>query len=146
MTVETAGALRLTKTIAARPEAVFEAWTDAERMSRWCCPDPTARVDVQVELRVGGGYRIRMDVEGGPYTARGTYREIDPPRRLVYTWDWVEEAHRMGVETVVTVEFVEVDGGTRVELTHEGFPTAEARSGHEEGWTACLERLGDATG
>jgi uncharacterized protein YndB with AHSA1/START domain len=141
MTAETAQALSLTKTIAASQEAVFEAWTRPEHMRVWCCPDPTAEVQVEVDLRVGGTYSIRMGVEGGPYTALGTYREIDAPNRIVYTWDWKEDAHRMGVETIVTVEFTPVEGGTEVRLTHEGFPTAEVKTAHEEGWTPCLARL-----
>ena len=56
---------------------------------------------------------------------------------MVYTWDWEEQENAMG-ETVVTVEFSEVDGGTRVDLVHEGFPVEEARAGHEEGWGACM--------
>ena len=74
-------ALRLVRTVAASPERVFEAWTTSEQMKLWTCPDPTARVDVEIDLRVGGRYSIRMDVEGGPFIARGTYREVDPPRR-----------------------------------------------------------------
>jgi len=146
MTVETTQALSLTKSIAATPEAVFEALTSAEHMSRWCCPDPTADVDIEVDLRVGGAFQIKMDVEGGPYTAHGVYREIDPPRRLVYTWDWREADHRMDVETVVTIELSEVDGGTLMQLTHEGFPSVEAKAAHEEGWTPCLEHLARVVG
>lgn len=141
MTVETENALSLTKTIAASPEDVFRAWTDPQLMGRWCCPDPTANVDVKADLKVGGKYEIAMDMEAGNYTAQGEYREFDPPNRVVYTWDWKDGDHRMGVETVVTVEFVPTDGGTEVRLTHEGFPAAEAKEGHLTGWTACLERL-----
>jgi uncharacterized protein YndB with AHSA1/START domain len=95
---------------------------------------------VELDLQVGGSYRIRMEIEGGPYTAYGTYKEIDPPRRLVYTWDWTEESHQVG-ETTVTVEFVEVDGGTEVRLTHDGFPAPEAKEAHEQGWGGCLDRF-----
>lgn len=146
MTVETEKSLTITRTVAASPEAVFEAWTRPERMKKWKCPDPNADVRVVVDLRVGGAYEVTMGIEGGPFTAHGTYREIDPPRRLVYTWDWREDAHRMGVETLVTVEFEAVEGGTEIRLTHEGFPTDEARTGHLEGWTACAERLATLAG
>jgi uncharacterized protein YndB with AHSA1/START domain len=141
MSVDTASGLSLTRIVAASPEAVFEAWTRPDVMKEWACPDPTADVEVDIDLRVGGAYSIRMGFEGGAHTAVGVYREIDPPRRLVYTWDWKDGDHRMGVDTVVTVEFVAVDGGTEVRLTHEGFPALEAKTGHEEGWTACLDRL-----
>ena len=140
MTLETS-ALYLVRTIAASPDAVFEVWTTKEHMERWTCPDPGALVDVEIDLRVGGRYSIRMDVEGGPFTAFGTYREVDRPTRLVYTWDWKEEPHAMNTETVVTVDFVPVDGGTQIRLTHAGFPAPSDKEGHEVGWTMCLDRL-----
>ena len=139
-------ALRLVRTVAGSPERAFEAWTDPEQVSRWTCPDPTATVDVEIDLRVGGRYLIRMHVEGGPFTAHGTYREVDPPRRLVYTWGWKEEAHAMKAETVVTVEFVPVEEGTEIRLTHSGFPTPDDRDGHEEGWKICVDRFAELVG
>ena len=139
-------ALRLIRTVAASPEAVFEAWTAKEHLERWSCPNPDAPLEVEVDLRVGGNYSIRMDVDGGPHTAFGTYREVDPPNRLVYTWDWKEEPLAMGIETLVTVEFAAVDGGTEIRLTHEGFPAPEAKDGHELGWTMSLERLAGQAG
>lgn len=134
-------ALRLVRMVAASPERVFEVWTNPEHVKRWTCPDPSAGVDVEIDLRAGGRYTIRMNVEGGPYTACGTYREVDPPRRLVYTWGWKEEAHAMKAETVVTVDFVPVEGGTEIRLTHQGFPTPDDRDGHEEGWKICVGRF-----
>ena len=81
-----------------------------------------------------------MEVDGNSHTAFGTYREVEEPRRLVYTWDWREESDAMG-ETVVTVEFNEVDGGTEVVLVHEGFPAVEAKEGHDQGWALCLSHF-----
>ena len=135
--------LHLVRTVAASPGQAFEAWANPRRVALWTCPDPGAGVDVQIDLRVGGHYSICMHVEGGPVTAYGTYREVDPPRRLVYTWGWKEEPHAMKAETVVTVEFVPVEGGTEIRLTHEGFPAPDDRDGHEEGWTICVGRFAD---
>jgi len=140
---ETTRALHMVRTVAASPGRVFEAWTNPEQVKLWTCPDPGARVDVDIDLRVGGHYSISMHVEGGPFTAFGAYREVDPPRRLVYTWGWKEEVHAMKEETVVTVDFVPAEDGTEIRLTHEGFPTADDRDGHEEGWTICMARIAD---
>ena len=139
-------ALRLVRTVTGSPERVFEAWTAAEQVKRWTCPDPVADVDVDVDLRVGGQYSIRMHVEGGPFTAYGTYREVDPPRRLVYTWGWKEEGHAMEVETLVTVEFLPIEGGTEIRLIHSGFPTPDDRDGHREGWKICVGRIAELVG
>ena len=135
--------LHVVHTVSASADRVFEAWTDPDQFKRWTCPDPTASVDVEIDLRVGGHYSICMHVEGGPFTAYGIYREVDPPRRLVYTWGWKEEAHAMNADTVVTVEFVPVEEGTEVRLTHSGFPTPDDRDGHEEGWKICVGRFAE---
>ena len=140
MTVETVSALRITRTIKADRQAVWNAWTQPEHMKHWSCPAPGGVIEVSTDLRVGGDFAIRMVVEGDEYNAFGTYREVDAPRRLVYTWDWREEAHQVG-ETVVTVDFNEVDGGTEVVLVHDGFPAVEAKDGHDQGWVACLDLL-----
>lgn len=137
MSVDTSGIVHLTRTIAADRQAVWEAWTQPEHMRQWSCPAPGGAKEVVTDLRVGGSFRIRMLVDGKQHNAFGTYREIDEPSRLVYSWDWEEEDNAMG-ETLVTVEFREVEGGTEVVLRHEGFPVEDARKGHEEGWTACL--------
>ena len=141
MSVETVNSLRIERTIKADRRAVWDAWTRPEQMRHWSCPAPGGLKDVKADLRVGGSFVLSMEVDGNAHTAFGTYREIDEPRRLVYTWDWKEEDHHMGEETVVTVEFDEVDGGTRVVLLHEGFPAVEAKEAHEEGWGACLAHL-----
>lgn len=133
--------LRLSRIIQADSETVFRAWTEPEQLKRWSCPEGLQVADVQVDLRIGGKYRLRMEgPEGQPHTAVGVYREIERPKRLVYTWDWLEEDHKLG-ETLVTVEFNELEGSTEVVLTHELFPSSEAKQGHEEGWTSCLNRL-----
>lgn len=134
--------LHLVRTIPATPERVFEAWSNGKLMERWKHPDPSASVEVDVDLRVGGRYSICLEVEDGHVTAWGTYRQVDPPCRLVYTWSW-REPHPMRGETLVTVEFARAEGGTEIRLSHDGFPTVDDREGHEVGWNICLERLVD---
>ena len=75
------------------------------------------------------------------HTAFGAYREIEPPNRLVYTWDWEEADSQMG-ETLVTIELNDMGGSTEVVITQEGFPNNEATSAHEQGGGSCLRRLG----
>ena len=78
-----------------------------------------------------------MRVEDNEYTAIGTYREIDAPNRIVYTWDWKEEDNRVG-ETLVTVEFEARGDATEVVLLHSGFAAVEAKEHHEQGWGGCM--------
>ena len=141
MSTQTDTTLRMSRVIKANPETVFRAWTDPEQMKQWCAPEGVAVVIAEVDLSVGGRHHIRMESpEGTIYNAVGVYREIDPPRRLSYTWRWEEEEHDVG-ETLVTVEFNDLGGSTEVVLTHDLFPNAEARTGHEQGWESCLNRL-----
>ena len=109
-------------------------------MKRWKAPGPMTTPVAEVDLRAGGKYRIHMRApDGVEHRLYGVYQEVDPPRKLVYTWSW-EENPDMG-ETLVTVEFLDRDGATEVVLTHELFPTDEVRGRHEEGWTACFDKL-----
>lgn len=137
MTVETLNALTLSRVIQAPKQAVWDAWTQPEHMKQWSCPAPDGVQSIETDFRVGGTFRLVMEVPEGRFTAFGAYREIDAPNRVVYTWDWEEEAHAVG-ETLVTVDFEERDGGTEVTIVHTGFPNSEAKQGHEEGWGGCL--------
>ena len=75
----------------------------------------------------------------------GVYREIDPPRKLIYTWQW--ESIPGFPETLVTVEFrPRANGGTDVVLTHEGLPDENARTRHEHGWVLSLDKLSNLVG
>lgn len=133
--------LNLERRLAAPPDRVFAAWTQAAALSRWFAPSPdhTAHVDV-LDVRVGGRFRIEMRHSGGNvHTVGGEFREIDPPRRLAFTWQW--EAAPGGGETLVTVR-IEPDGaGSRLVLLHERFASEAERDEHNKGWTGCLDRL-----
>ncbi|MDV2479289.1 MAG: SRPBCC domain-containing protein [bacterium] len=134
--------LNLTRTYSAPREEVFRAWTEPEALKRWFAPsDEFSTPIAEVDLRVGGAYRIGMKPpdQEDMFIVVGTYREVQPPERLVFTWSW-EEGMDVG-ETLVTVEFRDLGGSTEVVLTHELFPNEQARDKHNEGWSGCLERL-----
>jgi len=137
----TALALTVERTIAAPPEKVFEAFTQAQKLSRWFAPSDEFTVTVHaLELRPGGRYRIEMkNSDGSIHTATGTYEEITPPKRLVFSWSWAEMPERnLGR---VTVSLEPKGTGTRVVLVHEQLPDADARQKHGQGWNGCLDRL-----
>lgn len=131
--------LRITRLFQATPEKVFEALTRPEQMSRWCAPSDEYSTSAEVDLRVGGQYRIEMThASGSVHTAVGEYREVTPPKRLVYTWSWEDGAVK---DSLVTVELRELDGGVELTLVHEQFTDAEQSAKHEQGWAGCLNRL-----
>ena len=81
---------------------------------------------------------------GNVFSVFGSYREVRPPERLVYTWAW--QGTRMdGIETLVTVDFREAGQDTEVLLTHEGFDTQGDHTAHRDAWIGCLDRLSQAT-
>ena len=77
--------------------------------------------------------------DGTEYRVTGTYREVAPPRRLVYTWFW--ETDPDAGEMLVSIDFVERGARTEVVLVHSQLASEANRAGHERGWQACLEQL-----
>lgn len=141
MNTETSASVRITRVFNASPARVWQAWSTAEGLRQWACPEGATVADTTVDLKVGGRYRISMrGAEGESFTAFGAYREIHPEVRLVYTWDWEEPEHATG-ETLVTVDFAPVGDSTQVTLVHDRFPNAEAADAHEQGWGSCLNQL-----
>jgi uncharacterized protein YndB with AHSA1/START domain len=133
--------LFVARTFAAPREEVFRAWTDPEALKEWWAAGPGFTTPVaEVDLRVGGRYRLGMKAPDQelPYVVGGTYREIERPARLVYTWAW-EGSN--APETLVTVEFRDRGSLTEVVLTHEHFADATDRDRHAAGWNGCLDRL-----
>lgn len=139
--------LRITRTFRASRENVFQAWTTPNALKQWFGPSAEFSIPVvELDLRVGGRYRIQMiDPSGQSHTAIGEYREIAQPEKLVFTWSWEGGVACNGTpigETLVTVELRQKGNETEMTLTHDLFPDAQTRDNHYEGWTGCLERLG----
>jgi len=109
-------------------------------LKKWMRPDDATKVSTaEIDLRVGGRYRIVMaPPEGEEHDVRGGYREIVPNRKLVYTWAWKSTPER---ESVVTIELRAAGGGTELTLRHEQFADEQARDRHQHGWTGCLSQL-----
>jgi uncharacterized protein YndB with AHSA1/START domain len=138
--------LRLERTLHAPRDRVFDAWVNPELLRRWWAaqPDWTSPA-AEVDLRPGGRYRLSMQDpgSGAVHSVIGEYLEVERPSRLVYTWSWEGDPPEMegSAETLVTVDFHDEGGSTRVVLTHDGFATDRARDLHAEGWTGCLGNL-----
>jgi uncharacterized protein YndB with AHSA1/START domain len=131
--------LRLSRVIAAPRERVFAAWLDPDTLRRFMCPNGAVVPRADVEARVGGSFRIDMQKGDEVWVHTGTYIEISPPERLVFTWQSRETAN---TPSLVTLVFHERGGGTELLLTQERLPSANAVIKHTGGWSQILEQLG----
>ncbi|MCZ4094434.1 SRPBCC family protein [Sinorhizobium psoraleae] len=132
-------ALTITRVFAAPRSLVFKVWTATEHLARWWGPKDFTVPSITADFREGGTWRscIRSP-EGQDYWAHGTYREIVPASRIVFTFTWEEED---AMDTLITVTFDEVESGTRLTFHQAPFPTIESRDSHMEGWGECMDRL-----
>lgn len=126
--------------IAASVDDVFAAWGDVDSLSAWMCPAETiSGASVETDFRVGGKFSIVMHGDEGDYQQVGEYLEIDPPKRLVFTWvsPWAPEAEQ---ETRVTVSLDPAgEGKTRLRLVHEDITAWY--DNHEQGWAKIASEL-----
>jgi uncharacterized protein YndB with AHSA1/START domain len=128
------GTIERELTIAARPETVFRFFIEPERMVRW--------MGRTAELDPTPGGRFRIDYNGSDI-AIGSFVEVDPPRRVVFTWGWeaAGDSTPPGTSTVEVTLTPDGATGTRLRLRHYGLPDQEAVGGHAEGWDQFLPGL-----
>ena len=133
--------LRLEKILGLPPERVFAAFVDAQQLRHWWGPVGFTVVGLQFRPVEGTDYRIEMQPpEGNVFHIRGTFRAVDAPRRLAFTFIY-EEPDPDDQETLVTVRFEPAGQVTRVVLDQGPFKTAARLALHRDGWTQTLERL-----
>lgn len=136
--------LEITRTFDAPKALVFKAWTEAERLAKWSCPKGFTITFGEMDLRVGGSWRVGMRDPGGVvHIARGEYLEIVPTDRLVMTHSWEGGD---GPVTTVTVQLSESRGKTTMTFTQTGFDSVASRDGHDGGWSEAMAILGDHLG
>jgi uncharacterized protein YndB with AHSA1/START domain len=134
-------ALRLVvrRTIAATPERVFEAWTQPQQLKQWWGPPSVVCSWAEVDLRVGGRYRVANRFPDGKILwITGEFEVIEPPRKLTYTWRLEADA---GPTERVHVTFEARAEGTEVVVTHERIADRSTHDQHEQGWIGCLDKL-----
>ena len=131
--------LSLTRFFTVAPEKVWHAWTDPQALKRWFGPDEGEVAIAKTDVRVGGRFHIVFStLDGEEHDVGGQYREVQPHRRLVFTWAWKSTPER---ESLVTLTFRPSGGGTEFNMLHEQFFDIEARDRHAFGWNGAFAKL-----
>lgn len=124
-------------------ELVFRAWTEADMLARWFCPEGCDAPFQRFDPRVGGDYRVclRGKESGTEWWMQGEFLEIEPHERIVLTHVWDDVDRRPDTDSVITVRFTDVDGGTRMHFHQRRFVSGFERDDHRGGWSSCFNRL-----
>jgi len=129
------------RTIRASAERLFTAWTDPAQLKLWWGPRGVQCTSAEVDLRLGGRYRIgNRFPDGKVLWITGEFETIEPPRKLVYSWSLEPATHD---PERVTVQFEARGDATEVIVTHERIADEALRDMHQQGWMGCLEGLVD---
>ena len=131
-------ALKITRIIHAPRQEVYEAWTNAELMKQWMCPEGSSVSFVELDVRVGGAFQVVMRIDGADTIHTGIYREIIPPETLVFTWVSKHTHYR---ESLVKLQFLAHGESTELILLQTQLPDDEAVERHTAGWTQLIEHL-----
>jgi uncharacterized protein YndB with AHSA1/START domain len=135
----TVPSLTFKRRIGASPEKVYAAWTDPAQIARWWGPEQAETLNAELDPRVGGRFRIVFRTpDGEVHDVSGTYREVVPNEKLVFTWMWRTMPER---QSLVTVALGRDGDGTLLTLLHEQFFDEAARDRHRSGWTGALDKL-----
>lgn len=132
-------ALSMVRRFGASPARVYAAWTRPEQLARWWGPHHTRVENAEAEARPGGRFRVVLvEDNGARHEVSGTYSEVEPERKLVFSWAWASAPER---ESRVSVSFRAVPEGTELTLVHDRFADADTATRHRRGWTESLEKL-----
>lgn len=132
--------IRMTAVLPAKPQRVFRALTTAEICDWWVRPGIFDTREWQGDARAGGAWSAAGIGGGGPYQLAGRFETVDPPRRLVQTWQSVGAP---GPVSILTHELAPEGAGTHLTLSHDGIDDPEIRERTRAGWETSLQRLAE---
>ena len=129
----------------APPDTVFGLWSDPTQVKEWWHPKDFTTPSFEMDFREGGAYRYCISSAKHQGWAHGVYREIDPPNRLVMTFQWESGDASHDPPTLITVTF-EPEGDSKTLLTfrQEPFAVQAERQSHRAGWSQVLDAFAQA--
>ena len=140
--------VNLTRVVNAPVELVWKAWTDPRHMARWWGPKSFTNPVCELDLRPGGAIRIHMRApDGTVYPMTGTFEEVAPPNRLVFTSVARDDDGKPLLEGHTTVTFEDVGGKTKLTVLSRAVGLApiapQMLAGMQQGWTQSLDKLAE---
>jgi len=126
--------------IEAESERVFRALTSEEITAWWVRPGVFDTREWSCDMRVGGRWRASGISRGQPYVQEGEFLEIDPPHKLIHTWDG---AGRPELPSTVTYLVERFEKGTRLNIRQTGFVSSDVCNAFAIGWETSLKRLAE---
>lgn len=134
--------IRIERNFPVAAERLYDAWVNPESVRQWMCPGDTSVSLVEMDVRLGGQFRIVMRTGADDLEHTGEYRLLERPKSIVFTWKSAATHHR---PTLVTLNFERVgDNETKLLLVQEQLPDKQAADKHLFGWTDILRKLGEA--
>jgi uncharacterized protein YndB with AHSA1/START domain len=131
----------MTRVLDAPRESVFQALSEPAALVKWWGPSGFTTPEIELDLKLGGRYRFGMQPPAGDlFHLAGEFIDIDPPRRLAYSFRWEEPAPD-DQETVVTLTLDALADGTRLSLWQGEFASEDRLALHQSGWSDSLVKL-----
>jgi uncharacterized protein YndB with AHSA1/START domain len=131
--------LALDRRFDATPAFTYALWSNPALLATWWGPEGHHLTTCEVDLRPGGTWRFNMERDGEPHWIHGTYHEVVPNQRLMFSYRFPEFA----VQSIVSLTFAPEGQGTRMHFLQTGFPDAENWRGHQSGWLSSFSILED---
>jgi uncharacterized protein YndB with AHSA1/START domain len=140
----------------AHRELVWKAWTDPKKIMKWWGPKNFSSPSCKIDLKVNGKYLYCMrSPEGQDFWSTGTYKEIIPTKRIVFTDSFADKEGNVvpstyygmegfPLELQVTVTFEDYNGKTKMTLTHVGIPTGQTTDLTNAGWNESFDKLAES--
>ena len=134
--------LEIRRLIKAPRDRVYAAWTDPAQLKQWFGPENVQTHNLIADARVGGKFRWELtNSDGEKMTCQGEYLELQPDKKIVFTWQWEDDETWENHTSIVTIELDDAEGGTELRLRHEQLPNEASRDGHTRGWNSTLYKL-----
>jgi uncharacterized protein YndB with AHSA1/START domain len=145
--IEQPAPLRLSRIFRASREKVFMAWSSAEHVKNWFCPNAFTIPEAKVDMREGGPFEVRMSGPGGmDFWTRGSFAEVSRFDRLVLDLHAEDAGGNRLFRAYTEVDFADVEGGTRMDVVQsytfaDPSQAAAMVAGAPQGWSETLDKL-----